>query len=208
MTALFLGWLTFLLTSVAPGPSTLAIMATSLAHGRGAGLALSLGTCTGSAFWGVLSAMGMAALLTAYGEVLIVLKVLGAAYLLWIAVKAARRALSGHAPNQARPPTAEERGFIGYWKQGVAIHLVNPKAVLGWTAVIAIGAPADAGPAMVPVFLAGCTAIALVVNPGYALVFSSAPLVGAYLRARRAIEGCFAALFAAAGVSLLAWRPA
>ncbi|MEM1315060.1 MAG: LysE family translocator [Pseudomonadota bacterium] len=202
MTSLLLGWAVFLGTSLAPGPSVFAIMATSLAHGRRAGLRFAAGVVCGSCFWGLLAGFGMAALLASAEGALTLFKAIGAAYLIWMAWKA-WRAAEAPAP-EARP--AARRRAAG-WRQGLALHLTNPKAVMGWAAVAAVGLPAGAGAAETAVFLIGCALISAAINAGYALVFSTAPLTRAYDRARATIQRLFAAAFAAAGAGLLAWRP-
>lgn len=200
MSALWLGFAAFVVTAATPGPSTLAIMATSLAHGRAAGVRFALGVVTGSCIWGLVAALGLGALLAAVGWALALLKLLGGIYLLWLAWKSARAALS---PTPAAGPVPAPRRL---WSGGLALHLTNPKAVLGWSAVIAVGLPADAGTAHIAVLLGGCAGLAVAINLGYALVFASAPAVRAYRAARRAVEGTLAALFAAAGIGLLAAR--
>ena len=61
------------------------------------------------------------------------------------------------------------------------------------------------GPGVV-VILAGCAALSCTVFFGYAVLFSTAPMVRLYHRARRWIEGTLAAFFAFAGLRLLLSR--
>ncbi len=199
MTLFLIGWLTFVITAATPGPSTLAIMATSLAHGRRAGLLFALGVCAGSVFWGMVAALGLGTLLANVAWALGALKIAGGLYLLWLAWKAARSAMGPDRP--AVPPAQGQ-----LMRAGAALHLTNPKAVLGWSAVIAIGLPPGAGAGYITVLLVGCAALALAVNLGYAFAFSAAPLAAAYRRARRAIDATVAGLFAVTGIGLLAWR--
>ena len=77
-----------------PGPAVLAIIGTALSRGRAPAVQFSLGVVCGSAFWGVAAAVGMTAVLTAYANVLIVLKIAGGLYLLWMAYKSLRQAMS------------------------------------------------------------------------------------------------------------------
>lgn len=200
MSTLFLGWAVFIVAAASPGPSTFAIMGTSLAHGRRAGLGFASGVVTGSVFWGVMSATGVSLVLQAAGWALTALKLVGGAYLLWLAYKAARSA----ARRDMAQPDVPKRGF---YLSGLMLHLSNPKAVFGWAATVAVALPASSQTADIVLFLGGCAVLAVVINLGYALAFSAAPLARAYRRARRWIEGAFAACFGAAGIGLLAWRP-
>lgn len=199
METLFLGWGLFIVAAASPGPSTFAIMATSLTHGRAAGLRFASGVVTGSVIWGMLSAAGIGLLLTAAAWTLTILKTAGGAYLLWIAFKTARSAM-----RRAGRPAAPRGGF---YAAGLALHLTNPKAIFGWAATVAIALPPEAHWPELALFLGVCAALAIVINGGYALAFSSQVMARLYERARRWIEGAFAAVFAAAGLGLLAWRP-
>ncbi len=200
MTPLLLGWLAFVVNAASPGPSVFAIMGTSLEHGRGAGLRFASGVITGSVFWGLCSAFGIGLLLETVGWALAALKIAGGLYLVWLAYKAAKSAM-----RKDGAPAPVPRG--GFFLAGLALHLTNPKAVFGWAAVVAIGLPAGSGADAIPLFLAVCALLAVVINLGYALAFSTAPLIRAYRRSRRWIEGAFAAVFGAAGIGLIAWRP-
>ena len=79
----------YVIAAGSPGPSTLRIMGVAMNHGRQAGLALAAGVISGSLFWGLSAATGVSALLARYAEALIVLKVFGGLYLLYLAVRAA-----------------------------------------------------------------------------------------------------------------------
>ena len=54
--------------------------------------------------------------------------------------------------------------------------------------------------------LGGCAVLSVTVFCGYALVFSTGPMIQVYRRARRWIEGVLAVFFTAAGVGLLVSR--
>ncbi len=80
----------YLVAVVTPGPANLAIMGTAMNEGRKRAMIIALGIFTGSFTWAIAAALGLAAVLTRYGEVLQILKVLGGLYMLWLAFKAAR----------------------------------------------------------------------------------------------------------------------
>lgn len=201
MSALWLGWAAFAVTSASPGPTTLAIMATGLGSGRRAAMGLAAGVVAGSCTLGVLAAGGLAAVLASAAWALIALKLAGALYLAWLAWKMARSAATPDMAAAAAPPVAPRS--LGRWfRRGLAMHLANPKAIFGWAAIITVGLPADAAPSATFTLLAGCAAMAVTINFGYAVIFSTAPLIRAHARVRRRIEAAFAALFAAAGLTL------
>lgn len=91
----------YVIAAGSPGPSTMRIMGTAMHQGRQAALALAAGVVTGSVFWGVMAATGGSALLASYAQALVVLKILGGCYLLFLAFKAARGALTPDKPDSA-----------------------------------------------------------------------------------------------------------
>ncbi|MBN8189788.1 LysE family translocator [Salipiger thiooxidans] len=194
----------YVIAAGSPGPSNLRIMGVAMNHGRKAGLALAAGVITGSLIWGVSAATGVSALLARYAEALIVLKIFGGIYLLYLAVRAARSAMTPDAATSsmpARTDTAPSSATL--YRQGLIMHLANPKAVLAWIALVTLGLGPDASWREVSTILAGCAVLSVTIFGGYALVFSTAPMVRVYRRARRGIEGVLAAFFGFAGLRLL-----
>ena len=202
---LVVGWTAYLIATASPGPAILAIIGTSISQGRKAGLSLAFGVLTGSYVWAMLTASGLSALIRAYGQAIIVLKIAGGLYLLWLAWNALRSAMrSGEAygARQALPVLSPRRQYL----KGLGIHLTNPKAIFSWIMLTSLGMPAGAPPWTMAAFIAGCMALGLMTFVGFALLFSLGPVHRAYLRSRRIIEGAMAAFFALAGFKLLTAR--
>ena len=201
---LLLVYTAYVIAVVSPGPSNMAIMNAAMRHGRPAALALAAGVITMSTVWGLVAATGVSTLLATYAHALTVLKVAGGLYLLWLAWKAARSAATLDRPTVGAgtiPP-----GAWGLYRRGVLMHAGNPKAVLAWLAIMSLGMRPDATPASVAVALAGCIALGILIFSGYALLFSTAPMVRAYAKARRWFEGLLAIFFAGAGIRLILSR--
>jgi threonine efflux protein len=194
----------YVIAAGSPGPSTLRIMGVAMNHGRRAGLALAAGVISGSLFWGLSAATGVSVLLARYAEVPIVLKIFGGIYLLYLAVRAARSAMTSDpatSPGPARAETPPPSAAL--YRHGLIMHLANPKAVLAWIALVTLGLGAEASWHDVATILAGCAVLSVTIFGGYALVFSTAPMNRLYRRARRGIEGVLAAFFGFAGLRLL-----
>lgn len=83
------------------------------------------------------------------------------------------------------------------------MHLANPKAVLAWIALVTLGLGTEASWYDVATILVGCAVLSVTIFGGYALVFSTAPMIRLYRRARQGIEGVLAAFFGFAGLRLL-----
>ena len=83
-----------ILLGLAPGPDNLFVMAQSAQHGRKAGLLVTLGLCTGLLVHTSAVAFGLAAVFRASEVAFMVLKFVGAAYLLYLAWQAFRATAS------------------------------------------------------------------------------------------------------------------
>ena len=116
-----------------PGQDTFFILGRSLASGRSAGIAAALGITCGSIIHTLLAALGLSALLATSPYAFMAVKFAGAAYLLYIGV----RALLSRAQGL---PGAEARGANGgYWpafRQGIVSNLLNPKVALFFLALM------------------------------------------------------------------------
>ncbi|MDU8927452.1 LysE family translocator [Alisedimentitalea sp. MJ-SS2] len=186
-----------------PGPATLTISGTAMAHGRAAGVTVGAGVLAGSAAWGLASALGMGTLMLANAWIAISLKYAGAAYLLYLAIKALRSAM---APSGK----ALQRGVSGslnsVFLKGLLIHLTNPKAILSWGAIYAIALPPGAGFGAVFTLYLQLVSVSALVFLGYGVLFSLPMVSRGYARARRPFEALFAALFGAAALRIMTAR--
>lgn len=193
----------YVIAAGSPGPSNMRIMGVAMTQGRPAALTLSAGVVTGSLFWGLMAATGLSAILTRYAEALILLKILGGLYLVYLGLKAARAALSPEdkLAGDGADPVAWSAASL-YWR-GLLMHLSNPKSVLAWIALMTLGLGAESSWVDVAAILGGCAVLSVTVFCGYALMFSTGPMVRLYRQARRWIEGVLAVFFTAAGVGLL-----
>jgi threonine efflux protein len=200
---LLLVYVTYLIATASPGPSNMAIMAVAMSRGRRPALYVAMGVVAGSQFWAVLAATGLSAILSTYADALVVIKVVGGLYLIYLALKSAKAALSPAIPKEPALPAQAVRDRWVLFRRGALMHLTNPKAVLAWIAIMSLGLRADAPTHILFLILGGCLLLGIVVFGGYALAFSTAAMVTAYRRARRWIEGTLAVFFGFAGLRLL-----
>lgn len=201
---LLLVYAAYVIAVASPGPSTIAIMGVAMNQGRAAAVALALGVVTGSMFWAILAATGISTILTAYAEAIFAIKIAGGLYLLYLAYKSAKSALSADR-QQEKSTLFVKKGTL--YRRGVLLHLSNPKAVLGWIAIMSLGLRPDAPSYTFHAIIVGCTVLGLLINIGYALIFSTTLMGRAYQKSRRWIEGALAAIFGYAGIRLLLSRP-
>ena len=116
--------------AVVPGPTVTVIIANSLKHGTRAGFLNVLGTQVGLGIWLVIAALGLGAALQLMGTWFFVLRLAGAAYLVWMGLKLFRsQGDLAVATQRARP-----RG--SFFLQGLVVILSNPKMLVLFGALI------------------------------------------------------------------------
>jgi len=201
MTSLLLALGIFSVGFINIGPNLLAIIGTSMNRGRREGVALALGVGTGSGIWATLTVTGLTALVTAYAEAITVLKIFGAAYLLWLAYRAFRSAATPDANVVARAAVGN-RLFL----RGLMIQMTNPKAALMWIAIVGIGLGPEPPLWVGAALIVSATALSLLGHLAYALTFSTAPVVAFYRRARRWIEAGLGAFFSFAAYKIATYQ--
>ena len=192
-----------LLALMSPGPNILAVIGTSMGVGRREGIALALGVACGTFLWVSLTVVGFTAVIATYAAVMVVLKVLGGLYLLWLGYKALRSAQSA---KDLRPTIVSLDGAKSYFLRGLTVQMTNPKAALAMIAIVSLGVHSGA-PAWVGLsIVVGTTTLSLCAHLLYAITFSTRPMIVLYARARRAIEAALGAFFCAMGIRLLTDR--
>ena len=156
-----------------PGPDMILLFQTGARQGKGAALATAVGLAVARGCHVVLAALGLAALLKAAPWTFDMVRLAGAAYLLWIGIQCLRTTmlpkLTSHQPiEQARWREAIRRGLL--------TNLLNPKALLFCSVLLPQFIVADGAPVLSQFALLG----ALLVGVG--LLFDSAyALTGAAL---------------------------
>lgn len=194
---------TYFLAAASPGPSNMAIMGTAMRDGRTPALILAGGVMTGSLFWALLAATGISTLLATCARALLVIKVIGGVYLFYLAMRAGRSAMQPTVAFTGVSDRSTPPRYLPLYRQGVLMHIGNPKAIMSWMAIMSLGLREDAPNGTVAAILGGCALLGVIIFGGYAILFSTARMIACYTRLRRWIQGLFSALFAVAGVKLL-----
>lgn len=198
-----LPFITYVLVTASPGPANMAIMSTAMNEGRRSSLAMVGGVITGSQFWGLSAAAGMSTLISLYPDATRLVGILGGLYFVWLAVKALRTAIRATSLRMAAETTPGP--WFSYYLKGLGIHILNPKAILGWLSVIALGTEAGAGAFASFVIVFGCFILGLLIFGTYAVAFSTPVMIRAYARAKRPIELVVAIMFGVAAFELLTY---
>ena len=188
---LWLFVLTVFVLNATPGVDMLLTASRTLQHGLRGGLATAAGVVTGCLVHTLAAAFGLAALLSASAAAFALLKWLGAAYLLWLALGMLRvSAVGGAAVLPAeRAEVAPARWAL--FRQGLLTNVLNPKIALFFLALLPQFIDASA-PDKTAAFL-GLGAVMVLQGACFLAVFV---LVVARLRrlqpralARRALQG-------------------
>jgi threonine/homoserine/homoserine lactone efflux protein len=196
------------LTIMTPGPDTALTVRNALIGGRACGMATALGVSLGLAVWTVTASAGIAALLVASEPAFMAVKLVGAAYLvflglqsLWHAVRGGGGAhpLDGRAPRGLTPRTA--------LRQGILNDLGNPKIAVFFTTLLPQFAPSH-GPAFATLLAFGlvfCT-MTFVWLVLYSVVIARAGEALRRPRIRRTLDAVMGAVLVAIGVRVAAER--
>ena len=201
-------WLAFFAASwviaISPGSGAVLSMSHGLAYGVRHSSATIVGLQLGLAVILLIAGVGVGALLLASATAFMVVKVLGAAYLLWLGFKQWRSPVHAHAPAaeqalQNRLPTVRERVLTGFMT-----NVTNPKGIVFMVAVL----PQFIDPhrplwLQLLILLLTSVGVDLVVMHSYAFLASRAQRWLATAKARRAQNRVFGGVLMAMGASLL-----
>jgi RhtB (resistance to homoserine/threonine) family protein len=161
---------------IVPGPDTALVTKNAVLHGRRAALGTALGVSMGLLVWTVAAALGVAAVVRASAIAFTALKLVGAAYLIWLGVQAllAARRHSARAVDDG-PLRARYLGGLGGFRQGLASDLANPKIAVLFTSLLPQFVAAGA-PVLAPSLLLGAIFVTMTVTwlCGYAVLASKA----------------------------------
>ncbi len=158
---------------VIPGPSVLFVVGRALAHGRRVGLASVLGNEAGSLVLVALVAAGVGPLVERSALIFTVMKLAGAAYLVFLGARAFLRR-RGHVP--AEDAVAAPRGAARAVLQGFAVGVSNPKTAIFFAAILPQFADRSRGDVTAQMIVLGVAfaLIATISDSAWSLVASGA----------------------------------
>jgi threonine/homoserine/homoserine lactone efflux protein len=190
-----------LLGAMSPGPDFVIVTRNAALSGRRAGMACAAGIAGGVFAWSVVTALGVAGLLAASAVAFTVVKLIGAAYLALLGIRAllaARRGEYQPPDTGARPP----RGALVAFRQGLLTNLLNPKVAVFFIALLPQFLPAS--PTVLDTVLLGAIAatISLVWFALLANVVGALRAVFARVRVRRVIDAVMGTVLIGLGVRI------
>lgn len=188
-----------LLGAISPGPNFIVVARTSIGSSRIAGLRVALGLGFGGLIFSLLALAGVIAVLATVEWLFTVLRLAGAAFLLYLAVRlwaGARRPIAEAPPGALRSVKSDV-------VRGLLVQLSNPKTAVVYASVFAAALP----PSTPPWLAIALAPSVFVIEAGWysvvALGFSQARLRAFYERAKAAIDRCTAVLLGGLGIRLI-----
>jgi threonine/homoserine/homoserine lactone efflux protein len=169
-----------LLLAVTPGPGVLYIVARSLTLGRHAGLASVAGVALGNLVNAIGATVGLAALFSVSSAAFLVVKYLGAAYLVYLGIRALTR-------DHGEPSAAAARRSPRVFRDGLWVAVLNPKTTLFFAAFLPQFMDPGANPMLQGLSLGALfVVIAAATDSIYAITAGSiGPAIGRHHRMRR-----------------------
>jgi threonine/homoserine/homoserine lactone efflux protein len=200
-------WMTFLsaavLLNLSPGPDIAFILGQTLRNGRRKGFAAMFGVWTGAGLHVVMAAVGLSAILASSAVAFLMVKWLGAAYLVWLGIK---MLLSRGDSLVSDEQSNNLSGWSIYW-QGMLVSVLNPKVAIFFLAFLPQFVVEGVGSSAAQLFLHGSLIIVVAALIEPPLVMAASRL-GAFLRMNRKIglwmDRGLGALFVALGARLAA----
>ena len=141
-----------LLLNIMPGPDSLLIMTRSATQGWRAGVAASLGIGAGTMIHIFAAALGLSAILATSATAFMVVKYIGAAYILYMAIGLLR----SKRRDPAAPITVPPLPYAKIFAQGFLTNVLNPKVALFFLAFVPQFIAPDAHSKALAFVILGC----------------------------------------------------
>ncbi len=191
------------LVIVTPGQDTILTIRNTLRGGRTGGTFTAIGVALGQAVWTIAASGGVTALLLASEPAFAAVRIMGAAFLVYLGAQALLAAIKGGEAHAVAPGPVHGLAPAVALRQGLVSNLGNPKMAVFFTSLLPQFAPA--GPAaflaMLGLGLVFCS-MTLAWLAAYAFAVGHAGDVLARPRIRRAFDGVVGTVLVAFGVRL------
>ncbi len=168
--------------TITPGVDTAMVLRSATVEGRRSAVLASFGIGLGCLIWGAAVSLGLGALLHASELAYTIVKLAGAAYLLWLGVQLLLKPRT--AMGDASGQVAARNGRDAFWR-GLLTNLLNPKIGVFYITFLPLFVPKGAGVAGYSFFLA-CLHVLLTFAWFAALIAATVPL-GRLLRRPKAV---------------------
>lgn len=128
-----------LILAIAPGPDILFVLTQSALQGAKAGILVVLGLCTGLLFHTTAVAFGVAVIFKTSALAFSALKIVGAAYLLylaWLSLKPAKKSNNDSSTQKEETPQQPQLKSWQLYRRGIFMNITNPKVSIFFLAFL------------------------------------------------------------------------
>ena len=190
--------LTLLAALASPGPALLVAIRSTITGGSRSGISTGAGLALVASLWTLSALLGLELVFTLFPWAYKGLKLLGATYLIWLAIVAWRHA---RAP-LSEVPVSTRKAFL----TGITVNLLNPKSVLFAAALLVVIFPPDMTYAEKFLITANHFAVEFVVYSAIAWLMARPAVRTGYLRAKPIFDRISAFILGGLGLRLLVDR--
>jgi threonine efflux protein len=184
---------------VLPGPNFVAVAHKAASTTTGEALALVAGVVVVNLFWASCSILGIGIVFATFPWIALVVKVVGAGYLIWFGGRLILKAGSASATLVRESGRSLGQAF----RTGVATSIANPKAMAFYAAIFAAAAPKHVS---TPTFLGMLVTVAVIASAWYgivAVVFATPGVAARYRRGKAWMDRSCGAVIVALGIRQL-----
>lgn len=132
-----------LLMNISPGPSNLYVMARSIAQGTQGGIVAAMGLAVGSLVHVVATSLGLSAIFAHSPTLYTIVKLLGAAYLIYLGITYWKSKGSDGNEKVNQP---KQKPLLSVFQQSVIVEVTNPKTALFFIALLPQFVVPESGP--------------------------------------------------------------
>lgn len=195
-------WLICLGAAISPGPAVLMAARVGLLQGARYGVALSVGIAFGACFWALTALLGLSFLFDYAPALLSALKILGGAYLIYMAIQMWRHAKEPVVQNDQE--TAKVNLFSAV-KLGFLTQLANPKPAIFFGAVFISMIPEGTSYWVLALLLVFIFAGEFLWCAIVSCLFSMERTRHSYIGLKHLIDRAFGGMLAALGIKVAAF---
>ena len=193
---------------MSPGPNGVLIAKTVPTSGRLAGFANIAGFVSAFYLHGALSILGISVILVQSAQAFLIVKLLGAAYLCWLGLKALRDAFRGIPLTPRAQPAGRRRTLLVAFAEGFMTNALNPKVAMFYLAAFPQFIPADGNSASSALLLVVIhSALNVVWFSAMVLLVTRLKSVASSGAVQRWLKGLTGAVFLAFGARLATSQP-
>ena len=194
---------------MSPGPNGVLIAKTVPTSGRGAGFANIGGFVAAFFVHGTFAILGLSVLLLQSANLFTAVKLAGAAYLVWIGIRALRDAWRGMPAALTHvAPARRRRTLVKAFGEGFLTNALNPKVAMFYIAAFPQFVPPDS---VSPLAAYALVAVHAALNVAWfgpmVLLFGRLSMLARSGRMQRAIKGLTGVVFVGFGIKLASLRP-